>query len=200
MISYLGLKSSHFTQREIMFTATRHNVSRVDFRPVLVLKNGSMLVTEEGSHIVWQVSKDRRTVVPFAGISEAGSYLDPDDPTQTSLREPLGTLELENGIVVIADIGNARLVQVEPDKQHVKELPPNKCKISKCSDFCRSLFVDTCAAHTCYWTGCEKINALESTLCLDHRKMCAECLRQLWSGNRDLCKEHGILRLVKWDG
>jgi len=179
-----------------MFTATRHNVSSVDFHPVLVLKNGSMLVTEQRNHIVWEVSKDRRTVTAFAGTDEAGGYLDPDDPTQTSLREPSGTLEMGNGVVVIADVGNTRFVLVDPDKRRVTALPPNKCEIAGCSDLCRLLFSDTCATHTCYWKGCTKANSLESTLCLDHRKMCADCLRQLWSGTTELCTEHGILRLV----
>lgn len=93
---------------------SREKKREIEFTSSVLLSTGELLAVKPQLNQVWKFSVDGLSWKILFGTDEAGSYLDPHDPAQTSLRNPLGVSVKRDDTILVLDSGNHRILELSP--------------------------------------------------------------------------------------
>lgn len=75
-------------------------------------KNGKVLIADSSNHAIRRYDPATGTLTTVAGTGKPGKGKAGDDPTKTDLKDPHAVVVSPEGVITIADSGNARILQV----------------------------------------------------------------------------------------
>ncbi len=75
-------------------------------------KNGKVLIADSSNHAIRRYDPSTKTLTTVAGTGKPGKGKAGGDPAKTELKDPHAVCVSPDGVITIADSGNARILQV----------------------------------------------------------------------------------------